>query len=164
MATTSVDTEQMREMERRFVDGAWNQGDMAALSETHSESATVHWSREFTDTDSLRAYISEVREAFPDFNMTIDFTVAEGDRIATGFTASGTHEAPLRGIPATGKFIRFSGLWTHRYEDGVIVEGWTSWDELGIRKQLGMTFPRVLVTLPVLYGKKLLATLRSRRA
>src|SRR5688500_11894789 len=43
------------------------------------------------------------RSGFSDIHMTIEALVAEGDYVATRFTARGTHDGPLMGIPPTGK-------------------------------------------------------------
>jgi predicted ester cyclase len=44
--------------------------------------------------------------AFPDLHFTIEELVAEGDIVAGRLTASGTHEGPLMGMPATGRSVR----------------------------------------------------------
>jgi steroid delta-isomerase-like uncharacterized protein len=162
MATTADPIEEMKATERRFVEGAWNRGDLSSLDETHGENLVVHWNRDFTNLFELREFIAEVREAFPDFHIHTEFEIAEDDTVTVGFTATGTHERPFRGVPATGRRVRFSGTWTHRFEDGRIVEGWTAWDDAEIARQLGVDFPRVLVTLPMLYGRRLVAAIRSR--
>jgi steroid delta-isomerase-like uncharacterized protein len=154
----------MQEAERRFVAAVWNQGDMMALADTHSRSVVVHWSRDFADYDTIREFVTDVRTGFPDFHMTTEFTVVEDDRITVGFTASGTQERPFRGIPATGRRIQFGGMWTHRFEDGRVVEGWAGWDTHTIREQLGMTFPRVLITLPTILAKRMIEAIRTRQS
>ena len=163
MATTADPLEEMKATERRFVEDVWNRGDLSSLDETHRDDLVVHWNRDFTNLFELREFVERVREAFPDFRVHIEFEIAEGDRVTVGFTATGTHEGPFRGLPATGRRVRFSGTWTHRFEDGRIVEGWTAWDDAEIARQLGVDFPRALVTLPTLYGKRLVEMLRARR-
>ena len=77
------------------------------------------------------------RSAFPDLVMTVDQSFAEGDLVATRWTARGTHEGELFGIAATGKQATVTGITIDRYEDGLIAESWTNWDTLGLLQQLG---------------------------
>ncbi|HAP91726.1 MAG TPA: ester cyclase [Arthrobacter bacterium] len=69
----------------------------------------------------------------------IEDQVAEGDRVVTRLTASGTHQGDLPGpLPATGANLRESAVAIHRIEHGRIVEHWSSRDDLGLMQQLGV--------------------------
>ena len=39
----------------------------------------------------------------------INEQIADGDRVVTRWTAGGTHQSALQGIPATGRSARISG-------------------------------------------------------
>jgi predicted ester cyclase len=88
--------------------------------------------------------------AFPDYQVTIEEQIAEGDKVATVWTGSGTHEgeweSPAGTIAPTGKQVRWMGTTTLRLSEGRITEVIaTSWDHLGILQQLGavdVTEPR----------------------
>ena len=88
--------------------------------------------------------------AFPDYRITIEEQIAEGDKVATVWTGSGTHEgeweSPAGTIAPTGKRVRWTGTTTLRLSGGRISEVIaTSWDHLGILQQLGaveVTEPR----------------------
>lgn len=149
-------------MERRFVEEAWNRGMMDVVDETHSSGLIVHWAPDYRDLAGLKRYIRSVRRAFPDFHMAIDFTVVGEDKITVGFTATGTHTRRFMGIPATNRLVHITGMWTHRMEDGEVVEGWTSFNGQDMLKQMGLTFPRVLVTLPSIYTKRAIGAIRKR--
>src|SRR5262245_1106114 len=43
------------------------------------------------------------RAAFPDFHLTTEIILAEGDKVAVLWRASGTNQGELMGRPATGK-------------------------------------------------------------
>jgi predicted ester cyclase len=88
--------------------------------------------------------------AFPDYRITIEEQIAEGDKVATVWMGSGTHEgeweSPASTIAPTGKRVGWTGTTTLRLSEGrisgVIA---TSWDHLGILQQLGavaVTEPR----------------------
>jgi steroid delta-isomerase-like uncharacterized protein len=77
------------------------------------------------------------RAAFSDMRLTLEEEIAEGDRVVTRWTARGTHDGELFGIPATGKQVTVSGITIDRIVDGRIAETWTNWDTLGLLQQLG---------------------------
>ena len=82
--------------------------------------------------------MSLYRNAFPDLHFQLEDVIAEGDRVVSRITASGTHERDLPGIPATGRHVSVSGIVIARYEDGKAVEDWVSFDFLGLFQQLGI--------------------------
>ena len=63
-----------------------------------------------------------MRTAFPDYRITIDDQIAEGDKVATVWTASGTHEgewaSPIGPVASTGKAVTWTGTTTLRVADG----------------------------------------------
>jgi predicted ester cyclase len=88
------------------------------------------------------AMAAMLRTAFPDYQITIDNQLAEADKVATVWTASGTHQgewaSPLGPVGPTGKAVTWTGSTTLRVVDGKIAEViGTNWDHLGILQQLG---------------------------
>lgn len=51
--------------------------------------------------EGLKEVIRQMRSAFPDIRWTVDEMLAEGDKVFTRFTWSGTHEGAFLGIPGT---------------------------------------------------------------
>jgi predicted ester cyclase len=83
-----------------------------------------------------------MRTAFPDYQITIDDQLAEADKVATVWTASGTHHgewaSPIGPVASTGKTATWTGTTTLRVVDGKIAEViGTNWDHLGLLQQLG---------------------------
>ena len=92
-----------------------------------------------TPTLSMAAMM---RTAFPNYQIVIDDQLAEADKVATVWTASGTHQgewaSPIGPVPATGKAVTWTGTTTLRIAEGKITEViGTNWDHLGILQQLG---------------------------
>jgi steroid delta-isomerase-like uncharacterized protein len=63
--------------------------------------------------------------------------VAEGDKVVWRWTAKGTHQGPLMGIPASGKPVAMSGITIERVVEGRITESWTQYDAVGLLQQVG---------------------------
>ncbi len=79
-----------------------------------------------------------MREAFPDWHSELHELVAEGDIVVERFTASGTQQGELMGVPPTGKTVSLPGINIFRLRDGLVVERWGRLDELGFLRQLGV--------------------------
>ena len=78
-------------------------------------------------------------DAIPDFRVTIEELVAEGDKVAVRRSYEGTHSGgPLLGIPATGKRLQFGSISIFRLADGRIAEHWEQLDRLALMQQLGV--------------------------
>ena len=128
----------------QIVDRAWNQGELDALDELHSDDWVEH--RAISDTiglDSFKEHIRGVRQSFPDFHLTISDLIVDGDRVATRWSWSGTHtkESPVFPMPPTGKKITVTGANIMHTKDGKLVEGWQCSDLLGMFRQMGIAPP-----------------------
>lgn len=85
--------------------------------------------------------ISTYQTGLPDAHWQVDEMIAEGDKVVTRWTGSGTHKGVLQGnppIPPTGKKVKVTGVWIHRISGGKIVETRNVWDMLGMLQQLGV--------------------------
>jgi steroid delta-isomerase-like uncharacterized protein len=88
--------------------------------------------------DAAKASIEGYRMAFPDLRIKVEDQIADADRVVTRWSAKGTHQGELLGIPATGKQSTVTGITIDRIVDGRIAESWTNWDTLGMLQQLGV--------------------------
>jgi len=75
--------------------------------------------------------------AFPDLKMTIHDQAAEGDKVWTRKTASGTHQGELFGIPATGKQVSWNIIDIMTIRNGKVTEHWVVADVMSLMQQLG---------------------------
>lgn len=85
--------------------------------------------------DSLQPFLT----AMPDWHVSEDYVVAQGDRVASRGTISGTHLGPFMGAPPTGKKVSWNGIIIYRLdENGMIVERWQDFDALSMLQQFGI--------------------------
>jgi predicted ester cyclase len=68
----------------------------------------------------------------------VEDVLAEGDKLVTRWSARGTHNGEMVGIPPTGKQISVSGIAIDRFENGQSVEHWEVFDQVGLMQQLGV--------------------------
>jgi steroid delta-isomerase-like uncharacterized protein len=84
-----------------------------------------------------RMLIGGYLAAFPDLQLTVEDQVAEGDKVATRFTITGTHQGDLMGLAPTGKPMTVSGVTVMRFRDGKVAEEWEQVDMMSMMQQLG---------------------------
>ena len=77
-------------------------------------------------------------KAIPDMQVKLEDMVAEGDKVACRWTATGTHEGEFMGVPATNKQISLSGIHIDLITSGKVAETWNYSDMLGVMQQLGV--------------------------
>jgi predicted ester cyclase len=87
---------------------------------------------------AMRAFLESNRLSFPDYREEVEMLVGEGDFVAWRSVGRATHLGPMGPFPPTGKQVAFVIIGMHRFEDGKIVETWTSWDNMAILAQLGL--------------------------
>ncbi len=72
--------------------------------------------------EGLKEIIRQIRAAFPDIHWAIDEMVAEGDKVFSRFTWTGTHKGAFLGVPATGRRITVKGVVIDRLESGKMAD------------------------------------------
>jgi len=120
----------------------WTAGDVAAVEDVYAPDFVGHFPASSHLPDRLghagvREGIRRVKEAFPDWRETVDEMIAEGNRVVTRYTSTGTHRGPFRGIAPTGRAIAVREISIYRVARGKVVEQWCLLDELDRLQQLG---------------------------
>lgn len=73
---------------------------------------------------------------FPDLTVQVERLVVEGELVAGHFTWSGTQRAELMGVPASGRFARWSSMDIWKVEHGKLAEHWDVVDWSSLLAQL----------------------------
>ena len=141
MPTAATSTQALKMFAQRFADEIINAQDLdGALAELVAEN--------FVEQNPLpgqgpgRAGLADVLAgmfaAFPNLRWTLHDTVAEGDRVVTRSTWTGTHRGEFMGIPATGRGVTVEAWTLDRYRDGQLTESRIIMDVAGMLAQLGV--------------------------
>lgn len=133
-------SEENKAVVRRVFDEVLSGGDFPAVDELFTAGYHDHDPANDEDTrgpEGVKEEIGGYRAAMPDLRFTIEDQLAEGDRVATRFSCTATHQGELLGAPATGNSVALSGIVIHRLADGKIDEGHWNWDTLGLLRQIG---------------------------
>jgi steroid delta-isomerase-like uncharacterized protein len=87
--------------------------------------------------EGIKIFATMLGGAFPDFHLTLEDTIAEGDKVVNRWSFRGTHRGEFNGVPPTGREVTTSGIDIWRIEGGKIVENRQEVDNLGLLRQLG---------------------------
>lgn len=86
----------------------------------------------------VKEFVSIFKNVFPDIQFNIEDQIAEGDKVVTRYTISGTHQGEFFGVSATGKQVKWTAMATMVVPNGKIQEVWLNWDQWGLMQQLGV--------------------------
>jgi predicted ester cyclase len=109
----------------------WNSGDLHRLDQFIAPDVVHHDPYDPNGAHGLvgmKKTIKRNRELTPDLEINIDDQIAEGNKVATRWTAAMTQQ---------GKKVTLKGITIDRFENGMIVEAWRSIDMLGLLQQTG---------------------------
>jgi predicted ester cyclase len=125
---------------RAFINEAWNAGDFSHMEAAFAPHGFLHFrGRDIPlDEKSGMDVVKRWRAAFPDFHFQIEDLVAQGDTVAVRLTFTGTMTGAFNGDQPTGKHMSVSEQIFCHVKDGRITDIWEDYDELGMRRQLGI--------------------------
>jgi steroid delta-isomerase-like uncharacterized protein len=135
-----MSTEDNKAVVRRVYDEANNGRRIDALDELMAADVTSNtpFPESKTGLDGFKQVFAEVHASFPDYRVEIVEQIAEGDKVVTRYTASGTQDGKFMGLAPSGRGVTLSGIDIDRLEDGKIVEHWSEASMLGVAAQLGL--------------------------
>ena len=120
----------------------WNTGNFDGIEDILAEDFTLYASpdyRPIRGIDSLKKTITSNLTSFPDFNLIINETVFQEDKVGAIWTVSGTNTGQ-GDMPPTGKAINGKGLSFIHLQDGKIKDEWLANNNLLFMEQLGFKF------------------------
>ncbi|MGY1608374.1 MULTISPECIES: ester cyclase [unclassified Geodermatophilus] len=129
-----------REIMRRNIQELFAPGDAALIPELYAADVVDHnpVPGQRPGHDGLRDVLEVFHRAFPDQEMELLFTLADGDLAMDHWVFRGTHTGDLDGVPATGRRVEFRGFDLARIRDGRIAEIWHVEDMAAMWADLGL--------------------------
>src|SRR5918994_2097009 len=127
---------------RRWFEEVWNKGREEAIDEMFAADGIAHGLNDeggkiMRGAVDYKPFFRTFRSAFPEIEVIVEDTVAEGDKVAARCLVRGKHQSDSLGFAATGKSTEFTGITIVRIEKGKIVEAWNNFDFMTMYKQLG---------------------------
>jgi len=136
-----VSTEENKAVSRRVAEEIFNGGNLDLADELYASDYVLHdpsLPEDLIGPEGIKQYAAINLGAFPDGRVTVEDQIAEGDKVVSRWTATGTHTGDLMGIPPTGNRVEISGVTINRFSGGKIAEDWYQGDDLGMMRQLGL--------------------------
>jgi predicted ester cyclase len=129
---------------RRLIEEGFNQGNLETVGAVTSPELVEHQDfgpRLAPGAEGARAVVESLRRAFPDFRLTIEDLVVDGDSVWLRMVATGTNTGSFMGHAPTGRPMRIDVFDVIRIENGLMVEHWGVPDRLRALLQLGLMGP-----------------------
>jgi steroid delta-isomerase-like uncharacterized protein len=128
---------------RRF-DDVVSTGDAEVIAKTIDElvepDVLIHMPLpiQATGAQALKHVWAMLLRGLPDLHVAIEDVIAEGDKVVSRNTVTGTHQGEYRGLPPTGKSVTYNEIFIFRFAGGRIAEIWGVVDVFSQMKQLGV--------------------------
>lgn len=121
-----------KQLVRRVIEHAINNGNLSIADDLIAADYVYHEATagEKRGRDGFRHLIITYHTAFPNVRVSVDQQIAEGDWVATRWSAT-------RPQPYTNQHVTVRGILISRISDGRIAEEFECYDALGMLRQLG---------------------------
>jgi steroid delta-isomerase-like uncharacterized protein len=126
-----MSAEENKAVVRRVLEEMFNKGNLDAADELIAPDFIDHdpaMPEEVRGPEGFKQFAAAYRLGFPDLHVEIEEQVAEGDLVATRWTATGTHDGELMGIAPTGSRVTQPGMDITRVSDGKVAETWEGYN------------------------------------
>ena len=124
---------------RRLIDEVFNQGRLEVADELVAPGGIEHQQSGMGGgPEGVKRVATTLRNAFPDFKLTIEDLAVDGDRVWARQRGGGTNGGSCFGHPPTGKTGFIEVFDVVRFADGKMVEHWGVPDQLSMLIQLGL--------------------------
>ena len=122
---------------KRWFEEVWNQGRRDAIAELLAPDAVVHdGGVDTVGPEEFYPFFERMQSTFSELHVSVDDTVAEGDKVCVRWSCTAKHTGNGLGVPPTGKSLHVTGMTIIRVAGGRLVEGWQNWDMLGLLEQI----------------------------
>ncbi|MFL5731784.1 MAG: ester cyclase [Chloroflexia bacterium] len=133
-----MSAEENKQLVRRFLQRAWNEGNLGIVDELLSPLFCRHLATSpyLLSREGQRQSIFNITQAFANFHLAVEDMLADGDKVVFRGLLRGTHVCPFRHIQPTHRDIVLMVIGIVRVEDGQIVEQWGGVNDLDLMHEL----------------------------
>jgi predicted ester cyclase len=125
---------------RQVFDKVWNKSDFSLIDRVYGPDYVAHVAgapRDVEGPEQFKQFVALHGVLASDLSFSVDDQIAEGDSVATRWTATAMPTSGLVSMSTNGEKIKVAGISIHRFADGKIVESWDNWDALTLYQAMG---------------------------
>ncbi len=118
----------------------WNEANLTVVDEVYAPELVRHDCGQPDDIvglENMKNYLKNFFNAFADLNITVDETIAVGNKLVQRWTLTGTNTGYMAEMPPSGKNVRVSGVSIVHLVNRKAVEIWDFYNALDMYQQLG---------------------------
>ena len=133
-------TEENKKYMSSFIEEVINKQNLNATNNLVSEDFTEHvpFPGQGPGREGLKFVLNSMFLGFPDMKWKVDEQIAEGEKVVSRFTWTGTHKGEFMGIPPTNKKVEVWGVVIDVVRNGLFSESRIIMDSVGLLQQLGV--------------------------
>jgi predicted ester cyclase len=128
----------------KIIEDGFSKGDLTIFDKYLSPDFVEHqYGHVPPDVEGVKTAVRHLHAAFPDFSLTIEDIISDGDKVWVRLTGRGTHTGSFGPLPPTGKILEPTGkkfeitvIDIGRFKDGKLVEHWGVPDRIAMIDQL----------------------------
>ena len=132
-------SEEIKQAVQQVFEKVWNQGDTSAADQIFADSYVAHIAdipSPINSADEFKQFVALFRALSPGICFTIEDQVAEGDKVATRWSARLQNSGnPAAESADEGTLV--TGMSMHKMTDGKLVESWDNWDSMTAFQSMG---------------------------
>lgn len=115
-----------------------DQGNFGILDELFSPDYTLNFhGRESLDLQGTKDFYDYMYRAFPDLRHEIVEQIAEGAKVVTRWTATGTHTEEFMDLPPTNERVSFQGINIYTFDGDKLIDSQVAWDLAPLSRRNG---------------------------
>jgi len=119
-----------------------NAHDLAGIMATFGHDAEYEdtpWGEHHLGRDAVEQYYRDILTALPDLRIDVQDRIVTDDAVVLEVSISGTQTGTWRGLPATGRPVRFPLCGIYRFTaDGMLASERIYYDRAGVLRQVGL--------------------------
>ncbi|WP_320784009.1 ester cyclase [Streptomyces sp. CRN 30] len=105
---------------------AWAGGDVTIADEVFAADFVLNGRT--VGPDGPRRSVRAVHSAFSDIGVDLDLIITDGSHVVTHYTTTARHTGTYRGVPASDRWIKVSGIVIWEIRGGKVVRDWNVFD------------------------------------